>query len=105
MECTGEKSLVASNQMPPLGEALELFEEAEVVFDEEADVVDAVLAHGDAFDAEAEGPAGVNFRIDFAVGEDVGVDHAAAAEFDPALLVFEPDVDFSGGFGEGEEAG
>ena len=33
------------------------------------------------------------------------MDHAAAAEFDPLVAVFEPDVDFGAGFGEREEAG
>lgn len=60
-------------------EKSELFQEANVVFDEEADVVYSILAHGDAFDAKTEGPAGINLRVDFAGGEDVGVDHAAAA--------------------------
>ena len=66
------------------------------------------LPHRDAFDAEAEGPAGVVFGIDAAGCEDVGVDHAAAADFDPAGGVIgrgDQHVDLGGGLGEGEEAG
>src|SRR5688500_15580114 len=83
----------------------ELAEEADVVLDEQADVVDAVLAHGDPLDAEAEGPAGVFFGVDAARLEDVGVDHPAAAELDPLAAVFEPDVHLGRRLGEGEEAG
>src|SRR5688572_16115981 len=80
---------------------LELPQEAEVVFDEVADVVDAVFPHGDALDAEAEGPAGIDFGVHVAGREDVGMDHAAAAELDPAGLVLEPDVHFRRWLGEG----
>src|SRR5207248_3990256 len=92
---------------------------------------DAVLHHGDALDAHAEGEAGDFFgvvgvvtRVDLAAcfislgvdgGEDSGVDHAAAEEFDPAgvfalAAAFAAaedagDLDVGGGFGEGEEAG
>ena len=48
-----------------------LFEEADVVFDEQANVVDSVLPHRDALDAEAERPALVLFGVDAARGEDV----------------------------------
>src|SRR5947209_3665731 len=82
-----------------------LIEDSDVVFDEQTDVSYAVFAHGYAFDAEAEGPAAVLFGVDVAGFEDVGVDHAAAAELDPLLLVFEPDVDLGRGLGEGEETG
>src|SRR5690348_13413231 len=80
----------------------ELPKEPDVVFDEAADVLDGVLSHGDAFDAQAEGPAGVFFGVDAAVGEDVGMDHAAAAQLDPALLVLEPHVHLGRGLGERE---
>src|ERR1700722_20060058 len=91
-----------------------------------ADVGDAVLDHGDALDAHAEGEAGDLFGVvgvieaEFAAlrgdgGEDGGVDHAAAEELDPAgvfalaaaLAVAEDtgDLDVGAGFGEGEEAG
>jgi len=35
-----------------------LVEESQVVLEEQADVGNAVLSHSEAFDAEAEGPAG-----------------------------------------------
>src|SRR5688572_17625160 len=81
-----------------------LAKETQVVLDEMADVVDGVFPHGDALDAEAEGPAGIGFGVDFAGGEDVGVHHSAAAELDPFLFVFEPDINLGAGLGEGEEA-
>jgi hypothetical protein len=92
-----------------------------------ADVGDAVLDHGDALDAHAEGEAGDLFGVVGVIGgvelsaffgdrgEDGGVDHAAAEELDPAgvlalaaaLAAAEDagDLDVGGGFGEGEEAG
>ena len=45
------------SQTDQWGETQELAEQAEVVFLEPADVGDFVLAHGEAFDAEAEGHA------------------------------------------------
>ncbi len=94
---------------------LELAEEAEVVFDEVADVGDAVEDHGEAVEAEAEGEAGDFGGVEEGVFaaltdgfEDGGIDHAAAGDFDPAILFafgFEFDVDFETGFGEGEEVG
>jgi len=64
---------------------LELVEEAEVVFEEPADVGDLVLTHGEPFDAEAEGPAGVLLAVDADGVEDVGVDGASPAHLDPVL--------------------
>ena len=93
----------------------ELLEEAEVVFEVEADVVGAVFEHGHAFDAEAEGEAAVLLAVDAAVFEDVGVDHAAAEDLDPAGVLAEVaagaaadvagDVHLGGGLGEGEVGG
>ena len=90
-------------------------------------VGDAVLDHGDALDTHAEGEACDLFGVVNVVGgvclaafggdggEDGGVDHAAAEEFDPAgvfalAAAFAAaedagDLDVGGGFGEGEEAG
>ena len=65
---------------------LELVEEAEVVFVEEANIGDAEFSHSEAFDAEAEGPAGVAFTIDAYSVEDIGVNHSAAAHLNPAFL-------------------
>ena len=87
---------------------LELIQEPQVVFVEQADVGDAVFAHSEAFDAEAEGPAGVFFAVDADGVEDVGVNHAAAAHLDPAFFagfVGQKQIDLGAWFGEGEEAG
>src|SRR5271170_4287604 len=59
------------------------------------DIADAILSHGDSFDAEAEGPAGVFFRVDLHGFEDIRMNHSAAAKLDPFLPVGEPDVHFS----------
>ena len=63
----------------------ELTQEAEVVFVEPADVGDVVFAHGESFDAESEGPAGDLLAVDADGVEDVGIDGAGAAYFDPVL--------------------
>lgn len=92
---------------------IELGEEADVVFDEEADVSDAPADHGEAFEADAEGEAGESGVVAAAARgvhrfEDGGVDHAATGDFDPARGLpgdGELDVDFKAGFGEGEEVG
>ena len=42
----------------------ELFEEAQVVLEEQANVRDTVLSYREAFDAETESPAGVLFAVD-----------------------------------------
>ena len=63
---------------------LELAEEADVVFEVVAEVFDLPLEHGDALDAHTEGEAAVDFGIDAGGTEDVGVDHAAAENLEPA---------------------
>jgi ABC-type multidrug transport system fused ATPase/permease subunit len=60
------------------GEGSELREEPRVVFEEMADVRNAVADHGQPLDAKAEGEARVLLRIDAAMSEDVGVDHPRA---------------------------
>ena len=91
----------------------ELAEEAGVVLDEEPDVLDAVLDHGEAVEAHAESVAGKFGGIEGGVAtafvdrfEDSGVDHAATGDFDP-LGSFSFDlklhVDFEAWLGEGEE--
>ena len=55
---------------------LKLLEEPQIVFDQDADIRfaqgfdDVVLPYDEPFDAEAERPAGVDFRIDAAGRED-----------------------------------
>ena len=93
----------------------ELAEEAGVVFDEEADIFDAVLDHGEAGEAHAEGVAGEFGGVEGVVaaglvdgGEDGRVDHAAAGDFDPFwgfAFDLEFHVDFETRLGEGEEVG
>ncbi len=86
----------------------ELFEEAEVVFHEHADVGNAREVHGKALETEAEREAGDFFRIVGAVAaflanflKDGGIDHAAASEFHPLPAQRGgPDVDLVAGFGE-----
>src|SRR6266436_1068331 len=56
-----------------------------VILIKQPDVVDAVADHGDALDAEAEGPAGPDFRIVADVVEHLRVHHAAAGDFQPFL--------------------
>ena len=65
---------------------LELLQKPQVVFVEEADIGDAEFSHGEAFDAKAEGPAGVFFAVDIYGVENIRVNHSAAAHFDPAFF-------------------
>src|SRR6266850_4589776 len=61
----------------------ELAEEAPVVLEKDLKVVDAVLEHGQAVDADAEGKAADFFGVVADKAVDGGVDHAGAEEFDP----------------------
>src|SRR5262245_1680404 len=58
-------------------------EEAHVVLEERADLVDAVADHRDALEAEAEREPLPLLGVDADRGEHVGVDHPAAAQLDP----------------------
>ena len=62
----------------------ELFEEADVVLEEEAQVLDAVLEHRDALDTHAQGETGVTVGIDAVQGQDIRVHHAASEDFKPS---------------------
>src|SRR6266851_4222023 len=93
---------------------LKLFEEAEVGFVEQADVIDVVLEHRDPLDPEAPGIAVPLLGIDAAVAQDLWMDHAAAPDFEPSLvpaaLAASARADAAGyvelkaGLGEGEVA-
>src|SRR3989475_12923980 len=72
--------LVISN--PPFSK---LFQNPQIIFVEEPEVVDAIADHGDAFDAEAEGPAGPDFGIVADVLEHLRMHHAAAGDLQPFL--------------------
>src|SRR5262245_26304086 len=84
----------------------ELAEAARVVLVEEADFVDSVADHGDAFDAKAERPAGPDFGIVADVLEHFGMDHSAAGDFEPVFAHFlhegAGEIDFEARFGVGE---
>ena len=91
---------------------VELPKEPQVVLKHQADVVDAVLEHGDPLDADAEGDARVDLGVDVAVAQHLLVDDAAAQNFDPAGVLAEAaalavafkaaDVHLDAGLGEGE---
>ena len=63
--------MVLSLLFPSL--TLELFEEAQVVLEHQADVVDAVLQHGDTLDTDTESKAGVYLRVNAAVFQHAAV--------------------------------
>src|SRR5262245_63173088 len=67
----------------------ELREEAQVVVEEESDVVDLVLEDGDALDAHPEGPARHLLGIVADVAQDVRVNHARAEDLDPSPVLAE----------------
>ena len=65
-------------------EALELGEEAHVASHEHAQVGQVVAKGGNALGADAEGESRVLLVVDATVVEHVGVNHAAAHDFEPA---------------------
>src|ERR1051325_1640615 len=73
---------------PPC-ELVELFEEAHVVLEEEAYVVELVHEAAHAVYAEAEGEAGELFGVNSDGAQDVRVDHAGAAQLYPARALAE----------------
>ena len=92
--------------------SLKLLEEAHIILENEAQVGDLVLAHREALESHAEGPAGVDVRVDAAAGENLGVHHAGAEDLDPALTLagraaaaaalVALDVELAARLGEGE---
>ena len=77
--------MVLSLLFPSL--TLELFEEAQVVLEHQADVVDAVLKHGDTLDTNTESKAGVYLRVNAAVFQHAAVHNASPQNFDPAAVL------------------
>src|SRR5690349_1956474 len=65
---------------------LELLQEAQVRFVEEADVVHVVLEHRHALDAESPRVAVPLCGIDPAVAKHVGMHHPAATDLEPSLV-------------------
>jgi len=104
------------------GDSWELAKEAHIVLKKDLDVVDAVLEHGQAIHAHAEGEPADFLCIVVHEAIDGGIDHASAEEFDPAGAFAlaagcaggaraaasaknAGDVEFHGGFREGKIAG
>src|SRR6185295_6737450 len=97
------------------GSYRELFEEAQVVLVEEADVVDPVLQHRHALHPHAEREAGVLLGVVADGLEHRRVHHAAAENLEPSRLLARAapraaaraaaDVDLGARLGVGEEAG
>src|SRR5437879_2516748 len=65
----------------------ELPQEAQVVLEEQAEIVDPVLEHRDAVDAHAERPAGDVFRVIADVAQHARVHHARTEDLEPAALL------------------
>ena len=65
----------------------ELLQEPFVVLEDQPQVADLEVAHGEAFQTHAEGEAGILVRINAAVAQHLGVHHAGAQHFDPALAL------------------
>ena len=93
----------------------ELFEKAPLILKEKPDVGDAVLQHGDPFQAKAEGKTRNLFRIIPYIFENLGVDHTRSQDFQPAALPADAtaapvahnalNIDLRTGFCERKEAG
>src|SRR5260370_7266284 len=61
----------------------ELAQEADVVLEKDLNIVDAILEHGHAVDADAESEAADFFGVVIHEAVDAGVDNAAPEKFDP----------------------
>src|SRR6185436_4815250 len=62
----------------------ELRQEAQVVLEEQAQVIHAITQHRQAIDAHAEGITAVFLRVDAAGFQHVRMHHAAAGDLQPA---------------------
>src|SRR5262245_46686097 len=82
----------------------ELVDEADVVGEHLAEVVDAVVLLRHPVDAEAEREAAPLLRVESADGEDVGVHHPATTELQPRT-VRATDVELGRRLGEREVTG
>ena len=63
---------------PALYRAAELPEEANIIFAEEAQVIDTVQQHGNAFDTHPKCIARVLIAVDATIFQDFGMHHATA---------------------------
>src|SRR5260370_8677652 len=71
----------------------ELLQKADITLIEQLDVINLIHAHGNALNAHAESEAadlGRVVAVAFDELEDVGVNHAAAQQFDPSPLLAAP---------------
>src|SRR4051794_24596909 len=66
---------VSAQPLTPVSQPLKLPEKPEIVFEQQADIVDAVPEHGHSIEAETEGVAGPFFRVQTNAPEDIGMDH------------------------------
>ena len=64
-----------------------LLQEAQIVLEEQPQVVDAVFQHGNALHTHAEGKACVFLWVDAAGNENIGVAHAATKDFNPTSML------------------
>src|SRR3989442_3677401 len=85
LSCLLMKVSVPSQRVGTTHPLLKLFQKPQIILVEQPDVVDAITDHGDALDAEAEGPAGPDFRIVTDVLEHLRMHHAAAGDLQPFL--------------------
>ena len=65
----------------------ELFEEPDVVFEEQADIFYTVFEEGDAFDAHSECKAGIFFTVNSACFQYCRIDHSATEHLKPASIL------------------
>ena len=98
-----------------LHRGLEFAEEADVVLEVEAEVLDLPFEHGDALHAHSEGETGVLLGVDAAGFQDVGIHHTGTHDLQPtgaladvaalAAADVAADVHFGAGLGKGEVGG
>src|ERR1043165_7739907 len=75
------KSFIGQSELP---------QKPQIIFVEQPDIIDAITNHGDAFDAEAKGPAGPHFRIVADVFEHPRMHHSTAGDLEPVLANLPP---------------
>ena len=94
-------------------QASELPEKSDVVLEQQPDIIDAVMKHGDPLNAHSEGKARVFLRVVPDMSEHLRVDHTAAEALDPPCFGTDPaplpaandasHVNLGTGLGKGEE--
>ena len=94
---------------------LELLQEADVILIEQPQVINVIPAHDHALQTHSQSKAAVFLRVDAAVAQHLGMYHAAAQNFNPALAFTQAAafamavealyVNLCGRLGEGEMMG